>query len=115
MDWKDFIELIAIPILVGVLWLIWRMRDECIAQSKAAQEDLDQFKNRAYLRIDSAHTEVADMRTQVASWQLEIVRTYATKSDLEKLEKRIDAGFDRLEIKLDKLVSRGSDHRGSRQ
>jgi hypothetical protein len=104
MGWKDFIEIIAVPLYGGMVWLLWKTRDDCLTKLKETQEDLDQFKNRAYARLDSAHTEVADVRTQVSSWQLEIVRTYATKSDLEKLEKRIDAGFDRLELKLDKLV-----------
>lgn len=106
MDWKDFIEIVAVPLYGGVMWLLWRTRDDCLAKLKETQEDLDQFKNRAYQRLDSAHAEVADVRTQVSSWQLEIVRTYATKTDLEKLEARIDAGFNRIESKIDKLVQR---------
>jgi hypothetical protein len=106
MEWKDFIEIIAVPLYGGMMWLLWRTRDDCLAKLKETQEDLDQFKSRACLLMDNAHEEVADVRTQVSSWQLEIVRTYATKTDLEKLEKRIDAGFDRIEAKLDKIVER---------
>lgn len=106
MDWKDFIEVVAVPLYGAMMWLLWKTREDCLAKLKETQEDLDQFKNRAYLRMDNAHTEVADVRTQVSSWQLEIVRTYATKTDLEKLEARIDAGFNRIETKLDKLTQR---------
>ena len=106
MDWKDFIEIVAVPLYGGMMWLLWRTREDCLTKLKETQEDLDQFKNRAYARLDNAHSEVADVRTQVSSWQLEIVRTYATKTDLEKLEARIDAGFSRLEVKLDKLAQR---------
>lgn len=107
MDWKDFIQVVAVPLYTGTLWLVWRIREDCLGKLKEIEDDLDQFKNRAYQRLDNAHTEVADVRTQVSSWQLEIVRTYATKTDLEKLEARIDAGFNRLEVKLDKLSQRG--------
>jgi hypothetical protein len=112
MDWKDFIEIVAVPLFGGMVWLLWKTRDDCLGKVKETQEDLDQFKNRVYIRLDEAHAEVAGVRTQVSSWQLEIVRTYATKTDLEKLEKRIDAGFDRLETKIDKLFHqrRSSSH-----
>lgn len=116
IDIFSLLKWLLVPGVGGLLWLIWHFRGEGKAELQAAearhkseiealQKEHAQFRERTYKRIDEAHDEVATLHTQVAAWQLEIVRTYATKSELEKVVAQILAGFEKLEARLDRLIT----------
>ena len=76
MDWQWFIAVIAIPALGAVLWWTGRL------QSRIAQTEKD-----------------------LSLFMVKAAETYVTKSDLKSFGNAIDARFDRIDAKLDKLLN----------
>lgn len=102
---------------VWALKMSWTVAKRDSALQEATEEthkeiadlrsDLHGFRDRSYRRIDEAHEAVGDIRSQVNAWQLEIVRTYATKSEMDKLADRMASGFARIDEKLDRILAQG--------
>jgi hypothetical protein len=78
---------------------------------KTLSSRLEEVMKQAEARAKRAEDEVENIRSQVAAWQLESLKGFATKQELEKLERRIDEGFARLEAKLDRVLAAGHDRR----
>lgn len=86
MEWTAFLELVAAPLFIGmcsVIYMLYRKVEETAA---------------------AINTELEAVRSQLAAWQLEIVKTYATKAESEKSEAKLFAAIDRIENKLDRAL-----------
>lgn len=77
--------------LLGGIWKVWSIIEGKITEARKSLEK----------EVDRQGAEVEAARAQLAAWQLEIVRSYATKAELDKLENRIVAAIERLELKLE--------------
>ncbi len=76
-----------LPAMAGLFWLIWRTR----ADGEAAVDHLHALLAR---RSDQ-------LREALASFKLEVAKTYASQNDLRELESRLTAHLLRIESKLD--------------
>lgn len=98
MNLSQFLELVALPAFGGVCWLIWSIRGEIRQDMTRHREATDEELTRVLRELEA-------LRQQTSQWQLEVVRGYATKSELERLESRIVGAIERLEAKFDKYLA----------
>jgi hypothetical protein len=87
LDWVGWIAIVDLPALAGLLTLIWRTRHE----TEQAMDDLQ----------DMLDKRSEQFREALASFKLEVAKTYASQTDLKSLEDRLVAHLLRIETKLD--------------
>ena len=85
MNW--WVTVIQIPVLGGMFWLIWHIRNE----SENAERHLRDL-------IDTRHSQ---MREGLAAFKLEVAKTYASVTEMRELESRLVGHLLRIESKLD--------------
>lgn len=78
MWWATAVEL---PTLGGLLWLLWRTRQDTEMRTGA-------------------------MREALADYKLEVARTYVSMATLKDVENRLRAHLERIELKLDAVQVR---------
>lgn len=116
----DLLKWLLLPGIAALLWLIWKFRAEHQKELEKVEErhkselehmgeEYKQFRERTYKRIDQAHEETRKMSDMISAWQLEMVRTYATKAELDKVVAQISVGFEKIEARLDRYFTKGSD------
>lgn len=114
LEMKDALELVVIPLIAALIWFILRLNSDtksAMSEVKGAIEgemaemkaELHSHRERTHKRIDEAYEAVSDIRQSVGAWQLEVVRTFFTKSEAEKLEQRFIAQMERVDVKLVKM------------
>ncbi len=77
-----------LPALAGLFWMNWRARREFETEARFLRE-----------RLETRHSQ---MREALASFKLEVAKTYASQGDLKDLETRLTAHLLRIEGKLDR-------------
>ncbi len=77
----------ALPVLGGLFWLIWRVR-----------QDADRALERVRHLSDSA---LADMREGLADYKLEVAKNYVSIAYLKDVERRLTDHLLRIDAKLD--------------
>jgi len=82
-----WITVFDLPAMAGLFWLIWRTRHE-------AENRLNHLQNLLERRTDQ-------LRDALASFKLEVAKTYASQNDLRQVEARIVDHLLRIEAKLD--------------
>lgn len=82
---------VALLSLIAGILKIWNVIENKITDTRKSVEK----------EMARQASEVASCRTDLGAWQLEIVRSYATKAELDKLENRIVTAIERLELKMD--------------
>lgn len=82
-----WITVIDIPALSGLLFMIWRLRNDTTKTVTILNKTLDH-------RCDQ-------LREALGSFKLEVAKNYAAKKDLGALEHRIVEHLLRIESKLD--------------
>lgn len=87
-----WITIIDIPVMVGFLSLIWRHK-----------KDADQEFDRLHKLLETRHSQ---LRESLASYKLEVAKTYSTQNEMKILEQRLVDHLLRIEGKLDKQVER---------
>lgn len=91
MDWMNFVTIVAAPVAVVLATYIYK---------------IDEKTTAALARKDE---EIESVRAQLGAWQLEVVRNYVTRSEIERLEARILAAIDKLSISIEKLSTKDKD------
>lgn len=82
-----WITAFELPVFGGMFWLIWRNRKESRDDSR---------------RLNSAlEKRTAQLREALGAYKLEVVKTYAARSDVRELESRLISHLLRIEAKLD--------------
>ena len=87
-----WITVIEIPVITGILWLIWQGRIQ-------NEEALDAMQKRLDHRSDQ-------LREGLSAFKLEVAKTYASHTDLRDLETRLVGHLLRIESKLDSTALR---------
>ncbi len=82
-----WITVVDLPAMAGLFWLIWRTRRDNEAAVDHVQMVLDRRSEQ--------------LRDALAAFKLEVAKTYASRSDLRDLERRLVAHLLRIEGKLD--------------
>lgn len=82
-----WITVFDLPAMASLFWLIWRTRHE--AENKA-----DHLQTLLERRTEQ-------LRDALASFKLEVAKTYASQNDLRQVEARIVDHLLRIEAKLD--------------
>jgi hypothetical protein len=82
MDWIKFVELVGLPIAGTAFYLLWN-------------------------QLKSLKSDVHGLETELATWKLDFVRTYVTRSELEKIETKILGAIEKLDNRLERLFSKG--------
>lgn len=90
VEFISIITAILVPICLAAAAYFWDIAREL----KKNNEDLE-------AAIDK---EIGEVRKTLGDWQLTIVSTYATKSEMEKMEMRIITALDRMDVKLDRAL-----------
>ena len=93
-DLLQFIEIIVVPI-IGYIFLHINKLEKRL-NDKIGNDSI--ASNKAN---DKLHEEMARVQSEMSAWQLEVVRNYATRAELEKLEQRIIGAIERLEKKIE--------------
>jgi hypothetical protein len=91
MDWMNFVTIVAAPAGAILATYIYK---------------IDEKTTAALSRKDE---EIESVRAQLGAWQLEVVRNYVTRSEIERLEARILAAIDKLSVSIEKLSSKEKD------
>lgn len=89
----NLLSAILIPIALAVVGYFYNYAQTLKADTK---------EQKAELRSD-----LEDVRRTLNDWQLTIVSTYATKSEMEKMEMKIMIALEKLDVKLDRVIDRG--------
>lgn len=99
MDWLNFVQLVALPAFAFLFHKLTKV--ESAVEDKIAKH------------TEKTAEDIDTVRENVSNWQLVVVRDYATRAELERLENRIVGAIERLETKLDKkfeaMLTRGED------
>lgn len=82
-----WVSVIELPVLTGLFWLVWRIRDEADAK---LDELRAQLENRSQ-----------QLREALAAHRLEVARSYAQSADVKDLDRRLISHLLRIEAKLD--------------
>jgi len=93
-DWVQFLELIAIPAFGLLFWYVQKVQDK-------SEKHGDKAIDHADKSAEKLNEEMESVRTQLGAWQIEVMRTYATRAEVERLENRIVGAIERLEKKID--------------
>lgn len=94
MDPLWWITAVELPVLGGLFWLIWRSRQD-------ADGRLDDLAHR--LEVGSGQA-----RDALASYKLEVAKSYATTGTLKDVERRLTEHLVRIEAKLDNVGLAGA-------
>lgn len=89
---QDVLTGILVPVVAAGFWILWHRGNEAAAAAKGDAADL----------WESLNVE----RAKLTAHQVECERRFARAEDLDRLEARIEARFDRLEEKLDRALGR---------
>lgn len=81
MSWIQLLQIVVVPVGIAAIGLF--------------------FQKAAALR-----KEMQEITSDINRWKITIVETYATKTELEKMEVRIMAALDKFDAKLDRVLSR---------
>lgn len=87
------IQALIIPVIGGVIYYINTLNT---AQNK---------------ELDRMSTEMNAMRNNVNAWQLQIVQTYATKAELERIESKIIGAIEKLDNRLERALAAASPYK----
>lgn len=82
-----WISVIELPVLTGLFWLVWRIREDADAKLAALRQQLE--------------TRSRQLHDALAGHRLEVARSYAQNSDLKDLDRRLIDHLLRIEAKLD--------------
>lgn len=82
-----WIAVIEVPVLSGLFWLVWRMRED-------GENRLDALRHQLEQRCQQ-------LRDALAAHRLEAARAYAHTADVKELERRLIGHLLRIEAKLD--------------
>ena len=85
MDWMNFVTVVAAPVAVILATYIYK---------------IDEKTTAALARKDQ---EIQSVRAQLGAWQLEVVRNYVTRSQIERLEARILAAIEKVSLAIQKI------------
>jgi len=101
MDFQIFFN-IALSILGGFAgWTLKTMWSE-IKEARAEARQMNQSTN---VRLDTLVTRDENLSDKIALVALELPTNYVAKTDLEKQTAQFNSRFDRMEEKLDKVLS----------
>lgn len=89
-----FIEIIVAPIIGYIFLHIHKLE-------KRLNEKINNDSVASSKANDKLYEEMARVQGEMSAWQLEVVRNYATRAELEKLEQRIIGAIERLEKKIE--------------
>lgn len=82
-----WITIVDMPAMAGLLWFIWRTRNESFD---------------AIEHLQNCHTTRSEqLREALSAFKLEVAKTYASHTDLHDLERRLVSHLLRIEAKLD--------------
>lgn len=87
-----WITAVEIPALAGLFWLNWRNRRDI-------EEAIDDARHES-------ETGLSYLRETLASFRLEVAKSYASIPYLKEVERRLTAHLVRIENKLDGVVQR---------
>jgi len=87
VDLMWWISAVELPALAGLFWLLWRTRHDM-------DEALDDTRHRLEMNA-------AQLRNELASYKLEVAKTYASIAYLKDVEQRLIDHLLRIEGKLD--------------
>lgn len=87
-----WITAVEIPALAGLFWLNWRNRRDI-------EEAIDDARHES-------ETGLSYLRETLASFKLEVAKSYASIPYLKEVERRLTAHLVRIENKLDGVVQR---------
>lgn len=88
MDWLNWVELVVLPVVGFLVWLIFHNR-------AAADEAIDELeKELRRVRSAAAH--------ELAEFKLEVAKEYASITYLKDVETRLLGTLKRIEDKLDR-------------
>jgi hypothetical protein len=93
-----WITVVEIPALAGLFWLGWRTR-----------RDADDAINDARHEFETGLTY---LRESLATYKLEVAKSYASIPYLKEVERRLTSHLVRIENKLDGAISRSSSRPG---
>ena len=65
--------------------------------------------NRIHSRINRVHERINCMDNRIDNFEVKIVSNYVAKADFERALTKIDAGMNRLDEKLDRILMRSHD------
>ncbi len=82
-----WISAVELPVMGGLLMLIWRTRRDNERATDKLRKALDHRSDQ--------------LRDALAGFKLEVAKTYASQTDLRELETRLVAHLLRIEAKLD--------------
>ena len=100
MEWLAFVQIVAIPLFVALATAVYKVHDKHSSFVEKHNDDLNKLSERHGEEIDS-------LRAQQAAWQLEVVKNYVTRPEIERLEMRIVQIIERLEGKMEKYFTKG--------
>ncbi len=89
VDLLGWVAAIDVPIIGGLLWLIWRQRRENVRNLAAHDEKVDETLSRS--------------RDDLAAYKLEVAKTYTPIPYLKDVDRRLTAHLLRIEAKLDAI------------
>lgn len=89
---QDVVTGVLVPVVTAGFWILWNRGNEASAAARTVAADL--WEN---LNVE---------RAKLTAHQVDCERRFARAEDLERLEARIEARFDRLEEKLDRAIGR---------
>lgn len=87
VDMVWWITVVEIPVLTALWWLIWRTR-----------RDHETTLERHRQRLDTC---IIQAREALASYKLEVAKSYASTGQLKDVEQRLTSHLLRIEAKLD--------------
>ena len=85
-----WITAVDLPVMTGMFWLIFRMRNE-------AEDAIDALHGTLEMRS-------AQLREALSAFKLEVAKSYASVTDMKDLEMRIVSHLLRIESKLDQTA-----------
>jgi hypothetical protein len=89
-DLAWWISVIELPVITGLLWLIWQTRCESVQRT-------DQLSSLIDMRSEQ-------WREALGAFKLEVAKGYASQKALRDLESRLVQHLLRIESKLDKTA-----------
>ena len=97
-DPQWWIGAVELPILGGLYWLIWRIRQD-------TSRDIESNRRHA----ESGDTA---LRESIADFKLDVAKSYASVASLNDVERRLVSHLQRIEAKLDRHIVREAEGDG---
>lgn len=95
MDWLTWVQVVELPVLGYVLWLIYRGKDDARDAAKALKDAQDKLAAEiSRVRSAGAH--------ELAEFKLQVAKEYASVAYLKDVETRLIDALQRIEDKLDR-------------